>query len=737
MPPKDFVLARRGTLAEWAAKSPSPVLVLGEIGIETDTHRMKCGDGVTAWSSLPYLTSTFDLEDVPVQVARDTDAILAARTDPFLEGQLIYNKTTGATKIGDGSSLYADLPDIRKQFQNVVTVAKSGKKGFADFICSDSRWGGSDSACIQAAIDYCAAHDIIELWIFDGTYIFSIKVSITHDITIRGIGKVIFQSSQPSGGLPEIIDFSGSKITTITGSDVLAGNTSITVSDASNIQIGDLLLISDNTKWNVIDYPNLNTGELHEVDYISGSSVSFIDGLLHSYTATNSLSIDVIRPISALVYNIEFKGTSNTVVGGLVQFEYCKCSSVLNCTFGADGYYGVSITNSLNTRIHKNKCKNFKGSGYGYGIVVNDASAHTCISDNTMSQCRHNIASGGHAAVGQPRDIRVINNNLNGANMDGGHVVDAHSCVESIYVLNNTIDGNTDFAFCSGAKVSVFCGNILSNGCGVTTRGTLQDMVFVIEDNTAYHCTYMFLDTLTTGGSVALAKLTNNQMLYTDGYLAYTKITQNVQISNNFIDKTSDYYGMYFTNLMTGNISNNSVNNTHRAGLFLISCQNVNICNNEILNPNQHNESDAAWGSGITLTHCLNCKIKDNTIRDNYSHMKYCIYENGTSNNNKILHNNLSGAVVKPISILGANTKIISNYGYTTENTGTATILASATSIIVSHGLALAPTKIVATPYGNVGNCWVDPASITATRFTLYCATAPIVDTLVAWSVVV
>ncbi|MEL6301110.1 MAG: hypothetical protein AAFR07_05675 [Pseudomonadota bacterium] len=43
---------RRATASEAAASNP--VLLPGEIGCETDTNRIKVGDGVTAWSDLPY-----------------------------------------------------------------------------------------------------------------------------------------------------------------------------------------------------------------------------------------------------------------------------------------------------------------------------------------------------------------------------------------------------------------------------------------------------------------------------------------------------------------------------------------------------------------------------------------------------------------------------------------------------------------------------------------------------------
>jgi hypothetical protein len=43
---------RSDTAADWTAANP--VLLLGEVGVETDTRRYKIGDGTTAWAGLSY-----------------------------------------------------------------------------------------------------------------------------------------------------------------------------------------------------------------------------------------------------------------------------------------------------------------------------------------------------------------------------------------------------------------------------------------------------------------------------------------------------------------------------------------------------------------------------------------------------------------------------------------------------------------------------------------------------------
>lgn len=51
MPTK--IQIRRGTAAEWT--SANPILLSGEQGLETDTGKVKIGNGSTPWNSLNYV----------------------------------------------------------------------------------------------------------------------------------------------------------------------------------------------------------------------------------------------------------------------------------------------------------------------------------------------------------------------------------------------------------------------------------------------------------------------------------------------------------------------------------------------------------------------------------------------------------------------------------------------------------------------------------------------------------
>ena len=52
---------RNDTSSNWT--SANPVLLSGEIGIETNTNKYKIGNGSTAWNSLSYIVALPDQAD--------------------------------------------------------------------------------------------------------------------------------------------------------------------------------------------------------------------------------------------------------------------------------------------------------------------------------------------------------------------------------------------------------------------------------------------------------------------------------------------------------------------------------------------------------------------------------------------------------------------------------------------------------------------------------------------------
>jgi hypothetical protein len=82
---------RTDTAAAWTAANPT--LLSGEMGIESDTRKIKVGTGSIAWNALPYYSST-DAELVRGQVSKmDTGTIVISTQGAYV--------TTGLTGIFD------------------------------------------------------------------------------------------------------------------------------------------------------------------------------------------------------------------------------------------------------------------------------------------------------------------------------------------------------------------------------------------------------------------------------------------------------------------------------------------------------------------------------------------------------------------------------------------------------------------------------------------------------------
>jgi hypothetical protein len=92
---------RRGTASQWT--STNPTLASGEFGYETDTGKIKIGDGSTAWNSEPYIgagtvssiTAGTGLSGGTI-TSTGTIAIDTATTADLTTAQTLTNKTLTA-----------------------------------------------------------------------------------------------------------------------------------------------------------------------------------------------------------------------------------------------------------------------------------------------------------------------------------------------------------------------------------------------------------------------------------------------------------------------------------------------------------------------------------------------------------------------------------------------------------------------------------------------------------------
>jgi hypothetical protein len=88
------IQVKRGTAAAWT--SANTVLTAGEIGFESDTKKMKVGDGSTAWTSLAYTATDGDITAVVAGTGLSGGSTSGSAT-LAIDTSVVVDKTTAQT----------------------------------------------------------------------------------------------------------------------------------------------------------------------------------------------------------------------------------------------------------------------------------------------------------------------------------------------------------------------------------------------------------------------------------------------------------------------------------------------------------------------------------------------------------------------------------------------------------------------------------------------------------------
>ena len=82
------IIQRFNPAATW--QQYNPVLLVGELGIESDTFKAKLGDGTTTWNSLDYCISMESLTDYTAGagIILDADGVLSTQLQYSIIGEI-------------------------------------------------------------------------------------------------------------------------------------------------------------------------------------------------------------------------------------------------------------------------------------------------------------------------------------------------------------------------------------------------------------------------------------------------------------------------------------------------------------------------------------------------------------------------------------------------------------------------------------------------------------------------
>lgn len=285
----------------------------------------------------------------------------------------------------------------------------------------------------------------------------------------------------------------------------------------------------------------------------------------------------------------------------------------------------------------------------------------------------------------------LCGNTISGWQLNG--IFAGFQAINNDTIAGNTIRGAAAFSITADTASGVSCsGLIIADNFYVGSTGGMQ---FGYCNNLTIRSNTFSADTTPAGSSTAFTFVKSVDPIVNTS-------PSNVHVTGNTISKWGGV-GM-FLGFITGTVEDNVLSNENQANLnanslagFLISAdlRNTNIIGNTIV-------SDVASGAGSSRPVTYNGAAKNDTLTNNFF-----LYEADTSP---------SGGIFFSVG-KDATFQIRYNRGYVTENQGSCA-QSSATTCVVTHGLAGTPTSVQVT-IGTTGAGTYFVTSVGATQFTI------------------
>ena len=311
----------------------------------------------------------------------------------------------------------------------------------------------------------------------------------------------------------------------------------------------------------------------------------------------------------------------NEYLGTAIWIQYGYNINIENCKIYNWYDTGIIIARSIQCNINNLECNHIYANGKGYGINIRDASQKINITNSSFTDQRHSISVGGLGGIS--RNIKITSNSINKSR---DAAIDSHSAGQFITIDNNHIicegsDGEHDGIIIEGGD-AIITNNIIEgivrHGINIEPSNYIKIMSYIISSNNinakpdyTYSCGIRFDNENSDINCFSVSNNTINNTFYAGIYITDNSIINSTNINGNNINLCDR--GIYINNLDNVNITNNIISS--KTNLYIFRTNNINIQSN-ILN-NSYQSS------------C--CKIVDNLLFSN-NHIKNNLENHYTNN---------------------------------------------------------------------------------------------------------
>jgi hypothetical protein len=496
-------------------------------------------------------------------------------------GSLIYSALAAGDRFSDVVVNGIDSSEVTFLQAGTGAVTRTAQAKMRDTV-SVKDFGAvgdgaaNDTAAIQAAVNSLSTTGG-ELFFPPGTYRITAAISKTFAdsivFSIRGYGAKIDATALTTGNA---IELGGSRVSnTPLGGNVSKNSDTFTVTSATGISAGRILLITSTDLWNPTR-PYYYKGELSLVEKIVGTTVTNSNPLYDGYTAATT-TVHLLNMPTISVEGLEIECNADMTA---LQILYARNPVVRNCKVHGSRYAGIYVGYHFGGTADSNFVYDVWNSvvtGTSYGISVGTGQGFKVV-NNTINNARHSIAGGGFEPL---RETVYANNTCHNSTLENvtgsidihgnmefsvvtGNVASSITCAGINAVISNNIlnsaeadvngilifqEINSDYYLISGNRVS--CAGASAYGCYVSptvSNLNIKNLSFIDNDfSTVSNGIYIQpRNSGVTGCSASFVKIQGNKLtsstllcflLNVNGAATYT--VTNLLSSNNVYESVA------------------------------------------------------------------------------------------------------------------------------------------------------------------------------------------------------